>query len=51
MAWTRALSSSVSSFRGDDDDDDDKNDDNDDSGGGNLPRGSGTKLNNSGVKV
>ena len=45
------MSSSVSSFRGDDDDDDDKNDDNDDSGGGNLPRGSGTKLNNSGVKV
>ena len=50
---TQALSSSVSSFRGDDDDDDDddKHDDNDDSGGGNLPRGSGTKLNNSGVKV
>ena len=45
------MSSSVSSFRGDDDNDDDKNDDNDDSGGGNLPRGSGTKLNNSGVKV
>ena len=45
------MSSSVSSFRGDDDDDDDKNDDNDDSGGGNLPRGSGTKLNNSSVKV
>ena len=45
------MSSSVSSFRGDDDNDDDKNDDNDDSGGGNLPRGSVTKLNNSGVKV